>query len=47
VLRHAEAREIERQAVAEGMRTMQMHGLTKALAGETTVAEVLRATRDG
>jgi hypothetical protein len=36
VLRHAEARAIERQAVAEGMRTMQMHGLTKALAGETT-----------
>jgi len=47
VLRHAEAREIERQAVAEGMRTMQAHGLVKALAGETTVAEVLRATRDG
>ena len=47
VLRRAEAREIERQAVAEGMRTMQGHGLVKALAGETTVAEVLRATRDG
>jgi general secretion pathway protein E len=47
VLRHAEAREIERQAVSEGMRTMQAHGLTKALNGETTIAEVLRATRDG
>ncbi len=47
VLRHAEAREIERQAVAEGMRTMQEHGLAKALQGETSVAEVLRATRDG
>jgi general secretion pathway protein E len=47
VLRHAEAREIERQAVAEGMRTMKVHGLVKALSGETTVAEVLRATRDG
>jgi type II secretory ATPase GspE/PulE/Tfp pilus assembly ATPase PilB-like protein len=29
------------------MRTMQAHGLMKALAGETSVAEVLRATRDG
>jgi general secretion pathway protein E len=46
VLGHAEAREIERQAVAEGMRPMQVHGLTKALQGETTVAEVLRATSD-
>jgi len=46
VLRRAEAREIERQAVTEGMRTMQAHGLLKALAGETTVAEVLRATRE-
>jgi general secretion pathway protein E len=47
VLHRAEAREIERQAVAEGMRTMKVHGLVKALAGETTIAEVLRATRDG
>jgi len=48
LVRHrAEVLEIERQAVAEGMRTMQAHGLMKALAGETSVAEVLRATRDG
>ena len=47
VLRHAEAREIAAQAVAEGMRTMQIHGLLKALEGETSLAEVLRATRDG
>lgn len=46
VLRRAEAREIHRQAVAEGMRTIQEHGLVKALGGVTSVAEVLRAARD-
>jgi general secretion pathway protein E len=45
VLRHASAAEIARAAVAEGMRTMQVHGMEKALAGVTTVEEVLAATR--
>lgn len=46
VLRRASASEIGRLAVAEGMRTMHMHGMQKALAGLTTVDEVLSATRD-
>ncbi|WP_247304080.1 ATPase, T2SS/T4P/T4SS family [Bradyrhizobium sp. 179] len=45
VLRRASAAEIARTAVAQGMRTMQAHGMEKALAGQTTVEEVLAATR--
>jgi len=45
VLRRASAAEISRAAVGEGMRTMHMHGMQKALAGVTTVEEVLLATR--
>jgi general secretion pathway protein E len=46
VLARAEAREIHRVAVEEGMRTMYQDGLLKALDGTTTVEEVLRVTRD-
>jgi general secretion pathway protein E len=46
VLAHAEAREIHRVAIEEGMRTMYQDGLLKALEGTTTVEEVLRVTRD-
>jgi general secretion pathway protein E len=46
ILRRAEANELQRAAVAEGMRTMYDDGMLKALAGETTVEEVLRVTRD-
>ncbi len=46
VLNHAEAREIHRVAIEEGMRTMYQDGLLKALDGSTTVEEVLRVTRD-
>jgi general secretion pathway protein E len=46
VLRHAEANELQRIAVEEGMRTMYDDGMSKALAGETTVEEVLKVTRD-
>jgi general secretion pathway protein E len=46
VLRHAEAREIQRAAIEEGMRTMYQDGLIKALDGVTTIEEVLRVTRD-
>jgi type IV pilus assembly protein PilB len=35
---------IERQAIADGMLTMQQDGLVKALRAETTVEEVLRVT---
>ena len=46
VLRHAEARELQAQAIASGMQTMYAHGIKKALAGITTVEEVIRVTRD-
>ena len=45
VLAHAEAQEIEAAAIADGMRTMFQDGIALALAGTTTVEEVLRATR--
>ncbi|MBV8653802.1 MAG: type II secretion system ATPase GspE [Alphaproteobacteria bacterium] len=46
VLRNAEAGEIHRLAVQEGMRTMYDDGLRQALAGITSIEEVLRVTRD-
>jgi general secretion pathway protein E len=46
ILQHAEAREIQRVAIGEGMVTMFQHGMQKALAGITTPEEVLRVTRD-
>ncbi len=46
ILRRAEAMELHRAAVQEGMRTMYDDGMIKALAGLTTVEEVLRVTRD-
>ncbi len=45
VLGHAEAGAIAKQAAAEGMRSMHADGMAKALAGLTSVEEVLRATR--
>jgi general secretion pathway protein E len=47
VLARAEAREIERAARSAGMRPMLADGLLKCEAGETTVEEVLRVTREG
>jgi general secretion pathway protein E len=46
VLRHAEAADIARAAEADGMVPMYQDGLGKALAGLTTVEEVLLVTRD-
>jgi general secretion pathway protein E len=46
VLNRAPASDIHRVAVAEGMRTMRADGLAKALAGITSVEEVLSVTRD-
>ena len=47
VMRRADAGEIEQQARAEGMRTMYEDGIAKAVAGITTLEEVLRVTQDG
>ena len=38
--------QIQAQAIQEGMITMQIDGLIKALRGETTVEEVLRVSKD-
>ncbi len=45
ILGRAEARELERVAGRSGMRTLYQNGLRKALAGVTSVEEVLRVTR--
>ncbi|HJW46705.1 MAG TPA: type II secretion system ATPase GspE, partial [Lysobacter sp.] len=46
VMRHAGMGEIEQIARQSGMRTMYEDGIVKALAGETTIEEVLRVTED-
>jgi len=46
VMTHAQARLIEEQALKEGMYTMYEDGLRKAVAGLTTIEEVLRVTSD-
>jgi general secretion pathway protein E len=46
VLRQAEAQELRRAAVEEGMLPMYDDGVAKARAGETSIDEVLRVTRD-
>jgi len=47
IMQHAGMGEIEAQARADGMRTMYEDGLVKALAGQTTLEEVLRVTQEG
>lgn len=46
IMSHATTDQIQSQAIADGMMTMQIDGLIKALRGETTVEEVLRVSRD-
>jgi general secretion pathway protein E len=46
VMQHATSADIEREARAHGMRTMYEDGLAKALAGQTTIEEVLRVTEE-
>ena len=46
VLGSVDSRDIAAAAVAEGMRTMYEDGLRKALAGMTSLEEVLRVTQD-
>jgi general secretion pathway protein E len=47
VMQRADAGEIERLARAEGMRSMYEDGIAKAVAGVTTLEEVLRVTQEG
>ncbi len=46
IMAGATANEIQDQAVKEGMMTMQLDGIIKALRGDTTIEEVLRVTRE-
>ena len=46
IMTHATSDQIQQQAMSEGMVTMQMDGLIKALRGETTIEEILRVTRE-
>ena len=46
VMTNAPARKIEEQALLEGMETMYDDGIRKAIAGLTTVEEVIRVTSD-
>jgi hypothetical protein len=46
VLHRAGSHELQRVAVREGMRTMYDDGIIKAIAGITTIEEVLQVTRD-
>jgi general secretion pathway protein E len=46
VMRHAGMGELEQLARQSGMRTMYEDGIVKALAGVTTIEEVLRVTED-
>ena len=47
IMQKANASDLRRAALAEGMQPMYDDGLRKVLAGTTTVEEVLRATREG
>lgn len=46
IVANATSNEIQDQAVKEGMMTMQTDGLIKALRGQTSIAEILRVTRE-
>ena len=46
IMTRASSDQIQQQAISEGMMTMQIDGLIKALRGETTIEEVLRVSRD-
>lgn len=46
IVANATSNEIQDQAIKEGMDTMQVDGLIKALRGETSIEETLRVTRE-
>ena len=46
VMQHANASEIQREALSQGMDGMYNDGLRKAVAGQTTIEEVLRVTEE-
>ncbi len=46
IVSNATSSQIQEQAILEGMITMQIDGLVKALRGITTIEEILRATKE-
>ncbi|MDN5275509.1 MAG: Type secretion system protein [Candidatus Saccharibacteria bacterium] len=46
IMSNATSAQIQAQAITEGMITMQIDGLIKALRGETTIEEVMRVSKD-
>ena len=46
IMQHADELKLQAQAQADGMRTMFEDGVAKALAGQTTIEEVLRVTQE-
>jgi len=46
IMRHVTSGEVRQQAMVDGMQTMYENGLSKAVAGVTTIEEVLRVTRE-
>lgn len=46
IVANSTSNDIQNQAIDDGMNTMQTDGLVKSLRGDTTVEEVLRATRE-
>lgn len=46
IVGNATSDEIQQQAIKEGMITMQLDGLIKALRGQTTIEEILRVTSE-
>ena len=46
IVSSATSEKLEAQAISEGMLTMQVDGLVKALRGQTTIEEILRVTAD-
>ncbi len=46
IVSNATSNQLRDQAISEGMLTMQIDGLVKALRGETTIEEVIRVTKE-
>jgi len=46
IVANATSDQIQKQAISEGMITMQTDGLIKALRGETTIEEIIRVTKE-
>ena len=46
IMQNVDSNTIKKKAMQKGMKTLREDGALKVLAGETTIAEVLRVTQD-